>query len=88
MNTIWQSCCDIYRQGKLSAQFPCLQLQKTNWKLAVTCSYKLNQFFNIFKIIIVTDNSMPMIHDTILFVFLETAYQRFHAKPFCKQGKT
>ena len=59
-----------------------------NRKLPLTCVYDLNQCFDIVNIIVVSNNSPPMIDNTVFFIFFKTVQQGFNTIPSSKYSKS
>lgn len=47
----------------------------------------MNQFFDIIKVIIISNNSLTMINNSVIFIFFKAVQQGFNTMPFCKQCK-
>ena len=44
----------------------------------------MNQFFNIVEVIVISNNSLTMVNNTVLFIFFKTVQQSFDTTPFGK----
>ncbi len=60
----------------------------TNKNLTFACLYKLNQHFDIIEVIIISNNSLPVINNAVFFIFFKTVQQSFNSIPFGKQSKS
>ena len=49
--------------------------------------YKRNQRLNIIEIIVIAENTLPMIENTLFLVALEAVQQRLNTISFCKYSK-
>lgn len=55
--------------------------------LALACAYELNQSFNVLEMVVIADNALPMIGNTVLLVAFKAVQQGFDAISFCKHSK-
>lgn len=48
----------------------------------------MNQFFNVIKVIIISNNSLPMVNDSVVFIFFKAVQQGFNTISFGKYSKS
>ena len=59
-----------------------------NWNLSFSCLNETNECFNIIKVIVISNNSLTMIDNTILFIFFKTVQKGFNPIPFGKHRES
>ena len=76
------------REVKLSFRTETMRISLSNRNLSFSCLNETNECFNIIKVIVISNNSLTMIDNTILFIFFKTVQKGFNSIPFGKHRES